>query len=284
MNHKLFLALFFLTSLCQSQTPTDSTKSNTKKWNLTLEVMSRYVWRGQCWGGNYVAVQPTLEYSVNSKLKIGTWATHNFQSEYAYPDGTVYKGYQEIDLFIKYQWKKYLRFELWDYYWPTISNVEGIDNSYFNYRVNGTKTVDFTTVLDLSEVWLPFNATLSTLVAGNDFRLDENGENPKQNFTTYGEIGYSFINAFKKISPKTLKNIDLYANAGMVFNNQAQYYSFADYDKPSLVNLSLKAERVFQLNDKWSLPIYLNYIHNGATKNTEAFGKNFWVFGAKLKY
>ena len=116
MNHKLFLALFFLTSLCQSQTPTDSTKSNTKKWNLTLEVMSRYVWRGQCWGGNYVAVQPTLEYNVNSKLKIGTWATHNFQSEYAYPDGTVYKGYQEIDLFIKYQWKNYLRFELWDYY------------------------------------------------------------------------------------------------------------------------------------------------------------------------
>lgn len=279
--------IFFLLISCSffgQETAENTTVITPKKWNITLDLMSRYLWRGQSWGGNYVAVQPTIEYNVNPKLKFGTWAMHNFQKDYFYEDGTAYKGYQEIDFFVKYQFKKYLRFELWDYYWPTVSKVDGISNNYFNYGADGVKTVDFTTVLDLTEVWLPFNATLCTLVAGNDYRYDENGENPKQNFTTYGEIGYTFTNAFKKIAPKTLKNIDLYANVGMVFNNQAEYYTSGDYDKPSLVNISLKAERIFELNDKWTLPIYLNYVHNGATKNTEVFGKNFWVFGGKIKY
>jgi hypothetical protein len=40
-------------------------------------------------------------------------------------------------------------------------------------------------VFDFSEYDFPLNATLSTLVAGNDFRYDQNGENPKQNLTTY---------------------------------------------------------------------------------------------------
>ena len=125
--------------------------------------------RGQCWGGNYVAVQPSIEYAATSKLTLGFWATTNFKSDYFYPDGvSAYKGYQEIDFYLYYQLTDFLQFQLWDYYWPSVSKVEGVDNSYFNYGTNGSKTVDAILYFDFSEGYqYPFNATISTLVQGN---------------------------------------------------------------------------------------------------------------------
>ena len=137
-----------------------------KRLSLNLDITSRYLWRGQCWGGNYVAVQPSIEYAATSKLTLGFWATTNFKSDYFYPDGvSAYKGYQEIDFYLYYQLTDFLQFQLWDYYWPSVSKVEGVDNSYFNYGTNGSKTVDAILYFDFSEGYqYPFNATISTLV------------------------------------------------------------------------------------------------------------------------
>ena len=48
---------------------------------------------------------------------------------------------------------------------------------------------------------------------------------------------------------------------------------FGDYDKVSFVNMGMKATREFDLGKGIFNPVSLNYIHNGFTKNTEAFGK-----------
>ena len=255
-----------------------------KKLSLKLDIVSRYLWRGQCWGGDYVAVQPTIEYKVTSKLTLGFWGTTNFKNEYSYSDGTIYKGYQETDFYASYKLNDFLQFQLWDYYWQSVEKAEGVNNSFFNYGKDGVKTVDAIWFFDFSEGYkYPFNATISTLVAGNDFRYDSNGENAKQNFTTYLELGYIFT-LFKKSSKKVLRGIELDPVIGAVLNNKAGYYNYADYDRVSFCNLGIKAIKEIDLGKGITMPLSLNFVHNGATQNTETFGKNFLVAGISFNY
>lgn len=290
MRQKAFLFLWFVffceAMIAQSSTTTDTiTAEKESKWHLTLDLASRYLWRGQCWGGNYAVVQPTIQYQLFKKLSLGTWATTNFKGDYFYPDGiTSYKGYQEIDFFITYKPNDYLTFQLWDYYWPTVEKVGGINNGFFNYSYDGVKTVDLNMIVDFSSFGFPCSATVSTLLAGNDFRFDADGMNPKQNFTTYAEVSCYFENVLGKLSAKTFQNITVSPTIGAVFNNQAKYYTAGDYDKVSLVNLSVKTLREFELSRRLTMPVSITFVHNGATRNTEVFGRNFLVFGLSFAY
>ncbi|MGC4041548.1 MAG: hypothetical protein QM710_12385 [Flavobacterium sp.] len=253
-----------------------------KKLELKLDILSRYLWRGQCWGGDYVAVQPTVEYKILPKLTLGFWATTNFRSNYFYSDGSSYKGYQEIDFYAAYQVFDFLELQLWDYYWPSVSKVDGVDNGYFNYGKDGVKTVDATLYFEFSKAdgyKFPFNATISTLVAGNDFRYDSSGSNPKQNFTTYLELGYAFTFSENKKAEFSLLPV-----IGTVVNNKAKYYTYANYDKVSVCNLGIKAEKEFDLGHDIKIPVSLNFTHNAASQNTEVFGRNFLVAGLGFKY
>ncbi len=285
MKSKLLFFVFCVTgSLFSQETDTLSVEKE-KKLELNLDIVNRYIWRGQCWGGDYIAVQPTIEYAATSKLSLGFWGTTNFKSDYFYPDGvTAYKGYQEIDFYATYQISDFIQFQLWDYYWPSVSEVEGVNNNFLNYGNDGVKTVDAMLYFDFSEGYqYPFNATISTLVAGNDFRYDSNDENPKQNYTTYVELGYT-LTLFGKSSVRVLQNIELDPVIGAVLNNKAAYYSYADYDKVSFCNIGIKATKEFDLGKGIAMPLSLNYVHNAATKNTESFGKNFLIAALSFSY
>jgi len=289
MKNKLLLLFFCFSNVLFSQDTQLKTDiislEKQKKVTIKVDLVSRYLWRGQCWGGDYFAIQPTIEYAITSKLTSGFWGTSNFKADYFYPDGvSFYKGYQEIDFFISYQINDFLSFQIWDYYWPSVSKVEGVNNGYFNYGIDGVKTVDAILYFDFSENYkYPFNATISTLVAGNDYRYDSNGDNPKQNFTTYVELGYTFT-FFEKSSLKALQNIELSPIVGAVLNNKAAYYNYADYDKISFCNMGIKITKEIDLGKGIAMPFSMNYIHNAATKNTELFGKNFLVATISLNY
>lgn len=248
-----------------------------RKFSFHLDLASRYLWRGQSWGGDYAVVQPAIDYQLTDRLSVGFWATTNFESRYFYTDQlTGPRGYQEIDFNLKYQFNSWLSVELWDYYWPTVSKVAGVDNSFFHYGPNSVKTVDAMLLVDLMHWQVPISLTLSTLVAGCDYRYDALGEHPKQNYTTYLEAMYS------RDFGAELLHLD--AALGAVFNNQAQYYTAGDYDRVSWVNLSLKASHEWTLGQHWSFPLWINYVHNAARNNTEAFGRNFWIAGMTLNY
>jgi hypothetical protein len=282
MKHRIVFILVWClyTSLFFSQeNKMGSDTITSKKIEFNLDVVSRYLWRGQCWGGDYVAIQPSIVYSITPKVSLGLWATSNLKNDYYYPDGeTSYKGYQEIDFYATYQITDFLQIQLWDYFWPSVRKVEGVDNNYFNYGKDGVKTVDATLYFDFSEGYkYPFNVTLSTLVAGNDYRYDSYGGNPKQNFTTYLEVGYS-IALFENTTYRLFKNIELAPVIGAVLNNKAGYYSYADYDKISFVNTGIKATK------EVTMPLSINYIHNGAQTNTNVFGKNFLVATVSFTY
>jgi hypothetical protein len=264
----------------------DTTNSEKKKKvEFNIDIVSRYIWRGQSWGGNYVAVQPYIEYEVTPKLTIGIWGTTNFKKDHFYSDGvSSAKGYQELDLYLYYKIGDFLQLHIEDYYWPSVSKVEGIDNGYFNYGKNSSKTIDAIMYFDFSEGYkYPFNISLSTLIAGNDYRYDDDGANPKQNFTTYFEVGYTFT-LFEKSTWKAVQNIEIDPIVGVILNNQAEYYSYADYNKPSFVDLGCSISKEIKLGHGITMPIFLTYTHNAASKNTELFGKNFLVTTVNFSY
>lgn len=255
-----------------------------KRLNAQVGVLSRYIWRGQAYGGQFVTTQSSVDYSVSKRWQVGFWGTTNFQKDYLESDGISSKGYHEIDLGVHYTIADFLAIEIWDYYWPTFERFDDVDQSYFNYGPDGVKTVDLSLVFDFSEYRYPFGATISTLVAGNDYKYDENGEDTKQNYTTYVEAGYTFENVLGALSKEALRGISVDILAGAVLNNRAEYYTAADYDKVSLVNLSVGASREFDLGNGFAMPFSIVYTRNAATRNTQIQGRDFAVAAISISY
>jgi hypothetical protein len=280
----LFQVFAFASFAQETNIPADSIKIE-KKWDITIDFASRYIWRGQAWGGNYIVAQPSFNYTYGNWV-FGFWGTTDFQED-LYADGAPNKGYNEIDLSVKYNFNDFLSFQVADYYWPTLQKMEGVDNSYFNYGSDGVKTVDAILAFDFSDdgsgYKYPFKAFVSTFLAGNDYRYDSDGKNPKQNFTTYLEAGYVFKNVLGKISKKAFQNININPSIGAVLNNHAEYYISGDYNEVSFVNLSVNASREFEFENGITMPISLNYIHN-ATSNTETVGNDFFTVGVSFYY
>lgn len=257
-----------------------------KELKTSINVMNRYIWRGQAWGGNFIVAQPEVEYT-HGNWTFGIWGTTNFRKDYFYSDGiTPNNGYHELDLSLTYTFWEVFSVSLTDYYWPSLTKVEGSDTSYSNYGSDGVKTVDMIFELDYTEKEnypYPFKMMVSTFIAGNDFRYDTNG-NSKRNFTTYGEVSYVFKNVLCSGDASKVGKIDLQPTVGAVFNNQAQYYTAGDYNKVSLVNLGLEAKREFDFDSRFKMPISLSFVHNAAQSNTEPDGRNFLLVGVSLVY
>lgn len=291
MSKYIYIVLFlFFSKNAQAQ---DSTMvqqvdtSATKKWDASVDVFSRYIWRGQTLGGNFPALQPAFNYCVTQKWTVGVWATTNFKHDYYYSDNTTPNySHQEFDFGVSYQINDFLAISVWDYYWPSWHMIEGEDNNYFNYGTDGVKTVDATLEFDFSEGFkYPFNATISTFILGNDFRYDSTGGNPRQNFTTYIEAGYTFYDIFRLLTPsKLVRNIDFDPSIGAVLNNQAGYYEAADFNQVSFINMALTVNREFVLREGLSMPVSLNYTHNAARRNTEIDGRDFVTIGLSIYY
>ena len=87
----LFFGLVTIPSVSQENiVAADNIAEDEKKLNLNVDIANRYLWRGQCWGGDYVVVQTTIQYAVTPKLTMGFWANTNFKSDYFYPDAVFW--------------------------------------------------------------------------------------------------------------------------------------------------------------------------------------------------
>lgn len=272
----LIIAFVLTTTFVFAQENSNDTIQADKKWSINLDIASRYIWRGQSWGGNYPVVQLYGDYQISDKFSVGIWTTTNFQKEY-YDENGASKGYQELDLVFNYAPTDFLTISLQDYYWPSTDKQEGVSNDFFNFGNDGSQSVDLMFMFDFSERGVPIWFTSSTLIAGNDYKKDENGVPGKQNFTTYMEVGYNY---------EAPLGINLAPVVGVVLNNKAQYYSYGDYDKPSFVNLGCKVSKDIKLGKSVTMPIWLNYTYNAASnkENLEPFGDQFLVAGVTFSY
>jgi hypothetical protein len=241
-------------------------------WDVNLDLASRYIWRGQSWGGNYPVAQLYGAYNLSNKWSLGLWTTHNFKKEYYDENGTT-KGYQEIDFIVNYAVNDFLIISLQDYYWPSTDRQEGVSNNFFNYGNDSSQTIDLMFMFNFTERGLPLWFTSSTFIAGNDFKYkDDFDEKGEQNYTTYMELGYDIKAPF---------GVSIVPFFGLVLNNKARYYNYADYDKPSFVNLGCKVSKEFKLSESVVMPVWLNYTYNAADamENLQPLGHQFLVAG-----
>jgi hypothetical protein len=277
MKKVVSIFIFALTSTLifaqESVKDTTATPESVKgTWDLNLDLASRYVWRGQSWGGDYPVTQLYGTYNLSDKWSVGFWTTHNYKKEYYDANGTT-KGYREIDFVLNYAVNDFLTISLQDYYWPSTNFQEGVTNSFFDYGNTSSQTVDLMLMLDFTEKGLPLWFTTSTFLAGNDFKYkDEFDEKGKQNYTTYIEVGYNL---------EAPLGISIAPVLGVVLNNKAQYYNYGDYDKPSFVNLGCKVSKEIKISQSIVMPIWLIYTYNAtdARENLGLLGHQFLVAG-----
>lgn len=278
MKKVILFAMLVMSSFAFAQTPTaDSTATESVKgtWDLNLDLASRYIWRGQSWGGNYPVAQLYGNYNITERLSVGFWGTHNFKKEYYDSNGTT-KGYQEIDFIVNYAVNDFLTISAQQYYWPSTDRQDGVSNKFFDWGNTSSNTLDLMFMFDFSAFDVPLWFTSSTLLAGNDYRYKNAADTKgKQNFTTYMEVGYNFEAPY---------GIGVSPVVGAVLNNQAQYYSYGDYNKPSFVNLGCRVTKEIKLSDRLVMPVWLNYTYNAANakENLEPFGPSLLVAGVTL--
>lgn len=227
-------------------------------WSVAADFQTRYVWRGLLLGGSSPSLQPQMYISWNG-LTVGTWGAFSLNSL------TV----QELDLYISYTfWKKRFSIYLYDYCLP---NEVDANFNYFNYKNSTTSHV--------FEVGFAFNGVekvpISFSVFVNLYGADAKNAKGKNIFSSYAEISYN----------PTIKKagVDLSVFAGAALNGQSYrvvvpeigyvekvgYYGNKGF---AVINLGIKAKKVFKIGDKVSFPVSTGLIFNPYSKKTYLVG------------
>jgi hypothetical protein len=209
----------------------DSSTVQSSNLSLSLEVKSRYAWRGSLATRSW-NMQPTLEYSGIKNLTLGAWGCYTVSNEYA-----------EVDLYAAYSVGP-VRLSVYDYFNP-MPNEGAQNHHFFNFdkKVTG-HLIDAT--IDYSFGSLPLKLMASTIVYGAD--LNDSGSN---RYSTYLEATYSHtLNSGQTID---------YFVGGTPF--KGLYYSNAN-----VVNLGVKVSQKLKIGS-YTLPVNGSIIVNPARGN-----------------
>lgn len=217
----------------------------TSLFTISADMVSTYIWRGATVSST-PNIQPLIAVG-GGNFSFGIWGS----TDLAYNSLGAYK---ELDFFIGYSAGGFSA-NLYDYYWnPT--------TKYFNYD-NETTGHIFELELSYENEKVPFKISAATMLYGDDKKWYYDAEETdmkKNNYSTYFELGYTFTSGkntlytFLGLTPFT----GMY---GVDFNG---------------VNLGFTANREIQINEKFSLPIFITAAANPQTENI------FLVFGFTL--
>lgn len=229
----LVLAILNLTAISSFA----QTEKEENPFSVSLDIASRYVWRGTDFGGS-PSLQPGLEYSFKG-LSVGTWGAFT----------TNLPGAQELDLYIGYTFlNDMFSVTFTDYFFP--NELVGSDQ-YFEYGEDKTGHI--------FEASLSFNGTedlpLGILIASNVYgadakRLNDDGSIAGNQFSTYAELSYSF------------KYIDLFAGANLTPADLDKGESGFYGDYLGFVNIGCTVSKELKITDSFNIPLSVSLISN----------------------
>ena len=246
--------LIFVFALTSSLTfAQDAVKDTTaveaaeQKFTAAIDVVYPYLWRGVRYYGDKVAFQPYMDYAITDKLSVGVWATTNFSN--------AADAYNEFDWSISYQLTPIMSIMLADYYWPaTKNNPDWERSSYFDYSEGSAQTLDLCLLFDFSEKGVPIDFQWSTLIGGNDYKYDAEG-NPTRAFSSYAEAGYTY--SLEKAG------IDFRPFVGAAVINGGYYGADANGEAGfTFTNVGLNISKEFKISENYSLPVFIGYTNN----------------------
>lgn len=244
----LFLAFVLVNSLGISQEIEENTKQTVviePKVKATIAVVYPYLWRGIRYYGNKVAFQPNIEYSFTDKLRFNLWASTNFSN--------AADAYNEFDWSFCYQISPVVSVTLADYYWPaTANNPDWEKSSYFDYSEGSSQSMDLSLSFDFSEKGVPLRFEWNTFVAGNDFNYDANGKATTRAFSSYAEVGYTYLHQKSDIGCRVF--------VGAVVINGGYYGTDANGQTGfTFSNIGVSIDKEIKITKKFSLPVFIQY-------------------------
>lgn len=253
----LILTLLLTSSLAFAQdvsvvTASQEAEEAEPKFTAAIDVVHPYLWRGVKYNGDKVAFQPYMNYAFTDKLSVGVWATTNFSN--------AVDAYNEYDWSISYQITPIISIMLSDYYWPATkkANEEDSANSrdpYFDYSEGSAQTLDMSILLDFSEKGVPIDFTWSTLIGGNDYNYDADGNSTTRAYSSYAEVGYTY--SLEKIG------VDFRPFVGAVVINGGYYGTDANGEAGfTFSNVGLNVAKEFKISENYSLPVFVRYTNN----------------------
>ena len=232
--------LLMILSLFTGVLNTYGQEKNESPVSVSMDIMSRYVWRGIDFGAS-PSIQPGIEYSKGGFV-LGAWGAYAISKA----------GYEESDLYMGYTFlKDMFSVTLTDYFFQSPTS------KYFDYDKNKTAHV--------LETSLSFNGTeklpLSFMIATNVYGADAKKSNGDIQYSTYAELSYNY------------KNLTLFAGANLTQPNtklgETGYYN----NKAGIINLGLTATKKVKVTSSYSLPVNVSIITNPLS------GKIYFVGG-----
>lgn len=210
--------LWIATSICAQE----NKKINV---NVSGEIVSSYVWRGQYQVGS--SIQPTLGL-VTKNFSLTAWGSVDFTG----------KGNKEADITATYNFRN-ITLSATDYWWAG----EGKEK-YFqlkNHKTDHIYEAGITYLFPCNK--FPLSLSCNTMIGGGDKK-----DNGKQAYSTYMEANYPF----------NVNNVSLNAFCGFTPCDAIMYKtnSFA------ITNIGVKASKELHVSNTFSLPIYTQVIWN----------------------
>lgn len=212
--------------LCFAQT-------NKSNFHVSLELSSKYMWRGIEYGESPVAF-PSVYYN-NKGWNVFAMGAYAF-------DGS----HREVDYGLSYT-LGWFTLGASDYYFPT---TVGDKDNYFDYKSHSTGH-SIETYLNVMPTNLPVWLTLSTYVYGADKKF-----NGSQAYSSYAELGYRHeFNADQNLSLAVGANLNksFYTNYESGFN---------------VVNITMKYAVNVPIGKNFKLPLSASYILNPYKKKS----------------
>lgn len=242
MKRKITKFLFFLILFVSAETASAQEKSNFSL-KASAELVSSYIWRGSPAysfnaGQPFLApnLQPTLGF-VFGDLEFGAWGSTDFSG-----------SYQEMDLYATYSIKG-ITATFTDYYW----DANWAEKPYFRYK-NETTGHIFEGSLGYTFPKFPLKISVATMFYGADKKPLESEEDqtPKNNYSTYIELGYAFkVNEY---------NFDAFA--GMTPSDGYYGDGYGNVTGFGVVNLGLTGYKKLKFTDSFETTLRSSLIFN----------------------
>lgn len=221
---------------------TSDSTAVTNAFELHMELVSQYVWRGQLLDRN-PQLQPVLEFSAGPLL-LGACASHSLGSSFS-----------EIDLYAAFSTKR-LTIAVYDYYYMDLDHLD--ESPFFRYRntdsLASPHTLDANVILN--DVFIPnLSLTASVFFAG-----DDHNDLHQRQYSNYLALDYA-------------------ASAGameFIFSLGGTLSSGFYASQPAFTQISMKAMRNIPINGDFAIDLSGNLAYNPDNQHF------FFVFGIKI--
>jgi hypothetical protein len=247
---------------------------NTKlSYDVSADLVSRYVWRGTQYGGNGPSIQPNLCLTWGG-LNVGFWGAYSI-------NGT--NSSQELDIYASYTfWNDMFTFGVTDYFFTN----DSLHEDPLNFKQNSTGHILEPSLAFNGTDKIPFHLLLAANVLGNDAHIINDdptstlfNQNDGIQYSTYLEIGY--LAEYKETTFDFFLGLNLTKPRGedttiFVAGDPTNYYlgesGFYGNDI-GIVNVGFSMSKAIHVNEKYDLPISASIIYNPMSKDY------FFVFG-----